>query len=119
MKRVALLLAVFSFAASIDAAEVVALGVGASASNVATVKINGKPTSVTLHGVPAGSDAARLFLQCLVANRVVRVDLAKGKVVMLDGNSANDHVNEYLQTKTEVEPCALGKAAYKPAKQKS
>jgi len=100
------------FASSVHAADVVGLGVGASKANEAIVRIDGKATTVRLDGVPDASDAAREFLQCLLAGRVVHVDVAHGRVTMLDGNSANDHVLEYLQTKTKVDPCQLGKAAY-------
>jgi len=99
-------------ATSAHAADVVALGIGASKANEAIVRIAGKATTVRLDGVPDASDAAREFLQCLLAGRVVHVDVARGRVTMLDGNSANDHVLEYLQTKTKVDPCQLGKAAY-------
>jgi hypothetical protein len=99
-------------AGSAHAADVVGLGVGASSANVAIVRIEGQPVNVTLTGVPDASEAARSFLQCLIAGRVVHVDVAHGRVTMLDGNSANDHVLEYLQTKTTVDPCALGKASY-------
>jgi hypothetical protein len=99
-------------AASAQAADVVALGVGASKANEVIVRIGGEATHVRLDGVPDASDAARDFLQCLVAGRVMRVDVARGRVTMLDGNTANDHVLEYLQTKTKIDPCQLGKAAY-------
>lgn len=100
------------FATTAHAADVVALGIGATKANEVTVRIHGKATQVRLEGVPDASDAARQFLQCLIAGRVVHVDVAKGRVTMLDGNSANDHVLEYLQTKTKIDPCQLGKAAY-------
>jgi hypothetical protein len=90
----------------------IALGVGASSSTEVVVKINGKNTTVKLAGVNNGTYAGQAFLQCLVANRIVRVDRAAGRVTMLDGSSVADHVAEFLQTKTTTDPCALGKAAY-------
>jgi hypothetical protein len=105
-------LAISLLAATAHGADVVALGVGASKANEVIVRIAGQATNVRLEGVPDASDAARSFLQCLVAGRVVRVDVAHGKVTLLDGNTANDHVLEYLQTKTQIDPCSLGKAAY-------
>jgi hypothetical protein len=94
-------------------AETVALGVGAASPSEVIVKINGKDTHVHLAGVTGGGDAARLFLQCLVAGRVVRVQ--GQRVTLLDGNSVANHVNEFLQSKTAADPCDLGKAAYTPA----
>jgi len=90
----------------------IALGVGASSSTEVVVKIDGKNTTVKLAGVNNGTYAGQAFLQCLVANRIVRVDRAAGRVTMLDGSSVADHVAEFLQTKTTSDPCALGKAAY-------
>jgi hypothetical protein len=93
---------------------VIGLGVGAASSTEVIVKIDGKNTTVKLAGVNNGTYAAQAFLQCLVANRIVRVDRAAGRVTMLDGSSVADHVAEFLQTKTTSDPCALGKAAYVP-----
>jgi hypothetical protein len=90
----------------------IALGVGASSSSDVVVKIDGKTTTVKLAGVNNGTYAGQAFLQCLVANRVVRVDRTAGRVTMLDGTSVADHVAEFLQTKTTSDPCALGKASY-------
>ena len=90
----------------------VALGVGASSSNEVVVKIDGKNATVKLAGVNNGTYAGQAFLQCLVANRVLRVDRAAGRVTMLDGTSVADHVAEFLQTRTQTDPCTLGKAAY-------
>lgn len=91
----------------------VALGVGASSASEVVVKIDGKDAHVKLAGVPSeGTYPAQEFLQCLVAERVVRVDRAAGRVTMLDGTSVADHLNEFLQTRTQTDPCALGKAAY-------
>ena len=90
----------------------IALGVGASSSSEVVVKIDGKTATVKLAGVNSGTYAGQAFLQCLVANRIVRVDRAAGRVMMLDGTSVADHVAEFLQTKTTTDPCALGKASY-------
>lgn len=91
----------------------VALGVGASSASEIIVKIDGKDTHVKLAGVPAdGTYAGQAFLQCLVADRVVRVDRGAGRVTMLDGTSVADHLAEFLQTRTQSDPCMLGKAAY-------
>lgn len=92
----------------------VALGVGAASSSEVIVKIAGKNVNVKLAGVNNGTYAGQAFLQCLVANRVVRVDRAAGRVTMLDGSSVADHLAEFLQTKTASDPCALGKASYVP-----
>jgi hypothetical protein len=90
----------------------IALGVGASSSSEVVVKIDGKNTTVKLAGVNNGTYAGQAFLQCLVANRVVRVNRAAGRVTLLDGTSVADHVAEFLQTRTTSDPCALGKASY-------
>ena len=90
----------------------IALGVGAASSNEIVVKIDGKNATIKLAGVGAGTYAAQAFLQCLVANRVIRVDRVAGRATMLDGSSVSDHVAEFLQTQTSSDPCALGKAAY-------
>ncbi len=90
----------------------IALGVGASSSSEIVVKIDGKNTNVKLAGVSNGTYAGQAFLQCLVANRVLRVDRAAGRATMLDGTSVADHLAEFLQTRTTSDPCALGKAAY-------
>jgi len=93
----------------------IALGVGASSASEVVVKIDGKDAHVKLAGVsPEGTYAAQAFLQCLLAERVVRVDRAAGRVTMLDGTSVADHLAEFLQTRTQSDPCALGKAAYVP-----
>ena len=92
----------------------IALGVGASSSTEAIVKIDGKNTTVKLAGVNNGTYAGQAFLQCLVARRIVRVDRAAGRVTMLDGSSVADHLAEFLLSKTESDPCAIGKAAYAP-----
>jgi len=95
------------------AASVVALGVGASSASEVVVKIDGKDTTVKLAGAPAeGTYPAQAFLQCLVAERVMRVDRASGRVMLLDGTSVADHLAEFLQTRTLSDPCMLGKAAY-------
>ncbi len=90
----------------------IALGVGASSSSEVVVKIDGKNVTVKLAGANNGTYAGQAFLQCLVANRVVRVDRAAGRVTMLDGTSVADHVAEFLQTRTASDPCVLGKASY-------
>lgn len=92
----------------------VALGVGASSSSEVVVKIDGKNVTVKLAGINNGTYAGQVFLQCLVANRVVRVDRAAGRVTMLDGVSVADQLAEFLLSKTTSDPCALGKAAYVP-----
>jgi hypothetical protein len=92
----------------------IALGVGASSSSEVVVKIDGKNATVKLAGVNNGTYAGQAFLQCLVANRVLHVDRAAGRVTLLDGTSVADHVAEFLQTRTATDPCALGKAAYVP-----
>lgn len=93
----------------------VGLGVGALDSNAIVVRIDGQEQAVTLAGAKAGSEEAKAFLKCLVAGRVLRV---KGPhkaatALLLDDTSVADHVNEFLQSKTGIDPCELGKAAYK------
>ncbi len=92
----------------------VALGLGATDSSLIVVRIDGKETTVKLAGVTAGSERGAAFLKCLVAGRVVRV---KGPhtgatVTLLDDTSVAAHVEEFLQTTTSSDPCAIGKAAY-------
>lgn len=94
---------------------VVGLGVGAASSNEVVVKINGKNETIKLAGIKNGTYAGQAFLQCLMARRIVRVDRAAGRVTMLDGSSVADHLAEFLLSKTESDPCAIGKAAYAPA----
>lgn len=94
------------------AAATVALGVGASSSTEVIVKINGKDTVVSVAGAPAGNQASKQFLQCLVARRVLRV--SGHKVTMLDGTSVADHLKEFATSQTTADACELGKAAYTP-----
>ena len=98
----------------------IAMGVGALDSNAIVVRVEGKETSVTLAGVQPGSAPATAFLKCLVGGRVVRVKGARtaATVTMLDDTSVAEHVNEFLQSRTAMDPCALGKAAYRGAKSK-
>lgn len=112
MRRLLLAVLALPLIAAATPKGTIALGIGASSSSEVTVKINGKNTTVKLAGVNNGTYAGQAFLQCLVANRIVRVDRAAGRVTMLDGSSVADHVAEFLQTKTTTDPCALGKAAY-------
>jgi hypothetical protein len=93
----------------------VAMGVGAIDSNAIVVRVEGKETAVTLANVKAGSPTATAFLKCLVGGRVVRVKgpNSAATVTLLDDTSVADHVNEFLQSKTSMDPCALGKAAYR------
>lgn len=95
-------------------ATVIGLGVHAPASNEVIVSVNGQETHVHLAGVPGDSEPGRDFLRCLINKRVVRVDAKRGKVWMLDGTLANDHVVEFLGTRTAADPCAIGRAAYVP-----
>lgn len=88
------------------------LGVSAPSPNEIVVKIEGKDARVKLAGVSAGSDSARLFLQCLVASRVLRVDAKRGRVWMLDDIEVADHVRRYLDNPGTLDPCDAGKAAY-------
>jgi len=94
---------------------VVGLGVGAASSNEVIVKINGKNETVKLAGIQNSTYAGQAFLQCLVAQRIVRVDRSANRVMMLDGSSVADHLAEFLLSKTTTDPCAIGKAAYIPA----
>jgi hypothetical protein len=98
----------------------IAMGVGALDSNALVVRVEGAQTSVTLAGVSGGSAPAAAFLKCLVAGRVVRIKGPRtaATVMMLDDTSVADHVNEFLQSRTAMDPCALGKAAYRGAKGK-
>jgi len=51
-------------------------------------------------------------LQCLVANRVLKV--SKDHIKLLDDNDVADHLREFMSSKTSVDPCTLGKAVYTP-----
>jgi len=90
----------------------IGLGIGAPAANEILVKIRGTDTRVTLARVPAGSDQARLFLQCLVAKRVMRVDAKHGRAWMLDDVEVNDTVLRYLEKPAAIDPCEAGRDAY-------
>ncbi len=91
---------------------VIGLGVGAPSSNEIVVKVAGKDMPVRLARVPAESDQARLFLQCLVAKRVLRVDPKHGRAWMLDEAEISDTVRQYLENPTAADPCEAGRAAY-------
>lgn len=93
----------------------VSLGVGALDSNAIVVRIEGQETSITLAGAKPGSAPATTFLKCLVANRVLRIKgpHSAATALLLDDTSVADHVNEFLQSRTSMDPCALGKAAYR------
>ncbi len=94
---------------------VVGLGVGAASSTDVIVKINGKNETVKLAGIKNGTYAGQAFLNCLVQQRIVRVDRTANRVTLLDGSSVADHLAEFLLSKTSTDPCAIGKAAYTPA----
>src|SRR5260370_18959020 len=93
----------------------VSLGVGALDSNTVVVRIDGKEQAVTLAGTKPGSAPATAFLKCLVAGRVMRIKgpHSAATALLLDDTSIADHVNEFLQSKTSMDPCELGKAAYR------
>jgi len=91
---------------------VIGLGIGAPAANEILVKIGGTDRRVKLARVPAGSDEARLFLQCLVSKRVVRVDPKHGRAWMLDEVEVNDTVLRYLENPSANDPCEAGRDAY-------
>jgi hypothetical protein len=76
------------------------------------VKIAGKDTRVKLAGLPADSDSGRLFLQCLVANRVLRIDPKHGRAWTLDEVEVSDSVQRYLDAPGSLDPCDAGRAAY-------
>jgi hypothetical protein len=94
----------------------VALGIGALDSNAIVVRLDGKQVAVTIAGAKPGSAPAMAFLKCLVAGRVVRIKGPRtaATVTMLDDTSVADHLKELEQSKTSMDPCELGKAAYKP-----
>jgi hypothetical protein len=93
----------------------ISLGVGALDSNAIVVRIDGKEQAVTLANTKPGSAHATAFLKCLVAGRVVRIKgpHSAATALLLDDTSIADHVNEFLQSRTAMDPCELGKAAYK------
>jgi hypothetical protein len=93
----------------------VSLGIGALDSNSIVVRIDGKEQAVTLANTKSGSAPATAFLRCLVAGRVVRIKgpHSAATALLLDDTSIADHVNEFLQSKTGMDPCELGKAAYR------
>ena len=97
---------------------IIGMGVGANAGNAVTVRIDGKPTLVHLANVPAGDERAQAFLQCVVKDRVIRVEQPKrgadARLVLLDGTDVNTQVAEFLQSQTQADPCTLGKAVYTP-----
>ena len=76
------------------------------------MKIAGADTHVKLTGVPVDSDAGRLFLQCLVAKRVMRVDAKHGRAWMLDEVEVNDSVRQYLASPSSLDPCEAGRYTY-------
>jgi len=96
------------------AAATVALGVGAASSTEVIVKVNGTDRTVKVAGAPTGNQSSKVFLQCLVAKRVLKIN--GGDVTMLDGSKVVDHLNEFAQSKTSADPCTLGKAAYPSAR---
>lgn len=91
---------------------VIGLGIGAPAANEILVKIRGTDTRVKLARVPAGTDEARLFLQCMVAKRVMRVDPKHGRAWMLDEAEVSDTVLRYLEEPPASDPCEAGRDAY-------
>jgi hypothetical protein len=117
MKSFAIAMLSLSLVASSNAATV-ALGIGATSPNEVVVKIEGRNTQLRLEGVkPSGDPAAATFLRCLVAGRVVRVQMMgsrAAKITMLDGTGVSALVNEYLDTTSKIDPCTLGKASYQP-----
>ncbi|HXH94255.1 MAG TPA: hypothetical protein VNN25_21950 [Thermoanaerobaculia bacterium] len=117
MKPIAIAVLSMSLAA-VSHAVTIALGVGAIAPNEVIVKIDGHDSHLRIAGVkPSGDPAAATFLRCLVAGRVLRVQPSSGgaaKITMLDDSVVADLVNEYFDTTTKIDPCALGKAAYQP-----
>jgi hypothetical protein len=96
------------------AAATIALGIGAESSTEIVVKVNGKDTIVKLAGAPQGNQQSKVFLQCLVAHRVLKIN--GGDVRLLDGSKVTDHLAEFAQSKTSADPCTLGKAAYAPGR---
>lgn len=95
-------------------AATIGLGVGAASSTEVIVKVNGKDSVVKVTGAPQGNQSSKVFLQCLVAKRVLK--MTGGKVLMLDGSNVADYLAEFAQSKTSADPCELGKAAYTPAR---
>jgi hypothetical protein len=91
---------------------VIGLGVAAPSASEIVVKIGGNDTRVKLAGVPAGSDQAQLFLQCLVTKRVLRVDPKRGRAWMLDEVEVNQTVLRYLENPSAMDPCEAGRYAY-------
>ena len=114
MRFLAALLAASLFLAVPPSGQV-SLGVGALDSNTIVVRIDGKEQAVTLADAKAGSAPATAFLKCLVAGRVMRIKgpHSAATALLLDDTSVADHVNEFLQSKTAMDPCELGKAAYR------
>lgn len=96
----------------------VAMGVGALDSNAIVVRSDGQESAITLTGLKPGSPPATAFLKCLVAGRVLRLKgpSSAATATLLDDTSVADHVNEFLQSKTSMDPCELGKATYKGRK---
>ena len=110
-----LALAAHLFAATPAPSGRVGMGVGALDSNAIVVRIDGRESAFTLAGLQSGSQPATAFLKCLVAGRVIRVKgpSSAATAMLLDDTSVAAHVSEFLQSKTAMDPCELGKAAYK------
>ena len=84
---------------------VLGLGVGAVRGNEIVVKIAGRDTHVKLARLPEESDAARLYLHCLVAKHVIRVDPKRGRAWTLDEVEVSERVRRYLDDPSSGEPC--------------
>jgi hypothetical protein len=117
MKPISVAILSFTLATAVHA-DTIALGVGAVSPSEVVVKIDGRDVHLSVNGTkPSGDSKATTFLQCLVAGRVLRVQKTSAKtanVTMLDGSVVGSLVNEFLDTTTKIDPCALGKAAYQP-----
>ena len=115
MKTLALT-ALFVFALGAKA-DTVAMGVGAIDSNEIVARVDGAEKAFPLEGVPAGEAKAKQFAQCLVAGRALHIK-PEGKnsftVTLMDGTNVSEQIAEFLQSRTSVDPCELGKAAYRP-----
>lgn len=95
-------------------AQTFGLGVGASSPDSVDLRVDGKVK--TFHvAAEAPTPATQAFLNCLVAGRVVQIEAGGKKLAMLDKSDVAMLLHEFSQSKTTVDPCTLGKAAYKPA----
>ncbi len=95
-------------------AQTFGLGVGASAPDSVQLRVDGKVKTYKVAS-ESPTPAAQSFLNCLVAGRVLKIEAGGKKLLMLDNSDVAMLLHEFTQSKTTIDPCDLGKAAYRPA----